>query len=221
MCLELIVRRSQLISMFLVGLAAVALGGCSLFNSGQDSPVLFAESFDANPKQMDIYTKDTGSAGVVSGEFQLRVFEPNYMQWALVTQQFTDTVIEVQARKVGGPDDNLYGVVCRYQDAQNFYYLVVSSDGYYAIGGVIGGIRSLIGSTQMQPSDVVLGGTSINHLKVTCSGSTLSLEVNGVMLASVQDTNLADGNAGLLAGAFKDAGVDVRFDNLLITRPGQ
>ena len=205
------------------GLAGVFAGlaaGCSLLSAGQDGPVLFAESFDATPKQMDIYDKDTGSAAVVNGEYQIQVLEPNYMQWGLVTQSFSDTVIEVQARKMGGPDDNLYGVICRYHDAQNFYFLVISSDGYYAVGSVIGGIRSLIGATQMQPSEVILGGTSINHLKVTCSGTSLSLEVNGTLLEAVQDANLAEGNAGLLAGAFQDAGVDVRFDNLLITRPG-
>lgn len=214
-------RGSRLISILVFAVLALSTAGCSLLGAGQDSPVLFAESFDANPKQMDVYVKDTGMAGVMDGEFQIQVNDPNYMQWALVNQAYPDTVVEVQARKAGGPDDNLYGVICRYKDAENFYYLVISSDGYYAIGSIVGSVRSLIGSQMMQRSEAILGGTQINHLKASCTGSTLSLEVNGTLVSSVQDTNLTDGNAGLLAGAFNDSGVDIRFDNLLVTRPGQ
>ena len=32
------------------------------------------------------------------------------------------------------PDNNAYGVICRYTDLQNFYVFLVSADGYYAIG---------------------------------------------------------------------------------------
>jgi hypothetical protein len=202
-------------------LLAATLAGCGLFSNGQNTNVLFAESFDDTAKQMERYSETTGSAGVTTGEFQLQVLEPNYMHWALVNQSFSDTVIEFQARKAAGPDDNLYGAICRYQDDLNFYYLVISSDGYYGIGSVIQGARSLIGSEQMLPSASIQGGTGINHLKLVCEGSTLSLEVNGEVLASVEDTTLADGQVGLLAGAFSNTGVDIRFDNLLVTRPAQ
>jgi len=202
-------------------LLVATLAGCGLFSNGQNTNVLFAESFDDTAKQMDHYSETTGSAGVTAGEFQLQVLEPNYMHWALVNQPFTDAVIEFQARKAAGPDDNLYGAICRYQDDLNFYYLVISSDGYYGIGSVIQGARSLIGSQQMLPSPSIQGGTGINHLKVVCAGSTLSLEVNGELLATVEDATLAEGKVGLLAGAFSNTGVDIRFDNLLVTRPAQ
>ncbi len=132
-------------------LLVATLAGCGLFSNSQNTNALFAESFDDTARQMDRYSESTGSAGVTGGEFQLQVLEPNYMHWALVSQAFGDTVIEFQARKAAGPDDNLYGAICRYQDDLNFYFLVISSDGYYGIGSVIQGARSLIGSQEMRP----------------------------------------------------------------------
>ena len=211
----------RMIPVLLILLFVATLAGCSLFSNSQNTNVLFAESFDDTARQMDRYSETTGSAGVTGGEFQLQVLEPNYMHWALVNQSFCDAVIEFQARKAAGPDDNLYGAICRYQDDLNFYYLVISSDGYYGIGSMVQGSRSLIGSQEMLPSPSIQGGTGINHIKVVCAGSTLSLEVNGELLASVEDANLVTGQVGLLAGAFSTTGVDIRFDNLLVTRPAQ
>lgn len=202
-------------------LIITTLAGCGLFSNNKSTNILFVESFDDTARQMDRYSETTGSAGVTGGEFQLQVLEPNYMHWALVNQSYGDTVIEFQARKAAGPDDNLYGAICRYQDELNFYYLVISSDGYYGIGRVIQGARSLIGSQQLLPSPSIQGGTGINHIKVVCAGATLSLEVNGELLTSVEDAALATGQVGLLAGDFSTTGIDIRFDNLLVTRPAQ
>ena len=32
-----------------------------------------------------------------------------------------------------GPDDNDFGIICRYIDDNQFYYAIISSDGYYGI----------------------------------------------------------------------------------------
>lgn len=215
---ELSRRRSSLIHPLLVFGFAAVLAGCSLFPNAQESDVLFAESFDGSADKLGQYSRATGTAGVLAGEFQIDVLEPNYMQWSLVNGAFSDSIIELQARKAEGPDNNLYGVICRYQDDLNFYYLVVSSDGFYGIGRVLNGSRTLLSADQMQPTTAVQGGTAVNHLKAKCAGSTLALEVNGVGLVSVEDPNFAQGQVGLLAGDFSDSGVDIRFDNLLITQ---
>jgi len=194
------------------------LSGCSMLPSNQTGNVLVAESFDENPGVMQTYSRDTGNAEVDGGEFAIRTFEQNYLQWALVKLNFTDAVIEVSAHKVAGPDDNIYGVICRYQDDLNFYFLAVSSDGYYGIGRMLNGERMLLGSDQLQPTSVVKGGTSANDLRVTCSNTTLILEVNGQTLEMVNDQSFSEGQAGLFAGEFTDTGLEIRFDNLLITR---
>ena len=206
---------------FLIFCLLIFLTGCANLPVHSASDLLLAESFDLKPGEMDTYSRDTGSAGQQDGEFQIRVLEPNYVQWSLIHLNTSDAVIEVQTRKAGGPDDNLMGVICRYQDDLNFYFMVISSDGYYGIGRMLNGERTLLTGQTLQPSTMVQGGNTVNCLKVTCSGSTLSLAVNGETLASVQDTSLTAGQAGLLAGDFADAGADIRFDNLMITRPAQ
>ena len=195
------------------------LAGCSLLPLGQNANILLAESFDGKASEMDQYVKDTGSAGVQADEFQIRVLAPNYMQWSLVNLSFTDAVVEVAARKAGGPDDNIYGVICRFKDDLNFYFMVVSSDGYYGIGRMLNGQRTLLTGDQLTPTAAVGQGNAVNLIRAECSGPTLSLEVNGTQLAKVSDINLTEGKSGLLAGDFTDSGVDIRFDNLKITKP--
>jgi hypothetical protein len=199
----------------------IFLTGCASLPLHSASDLLLAESFDLKPGEMDTYSRDTGSAGQQDGEFQIRVLAPNYMQWSMVHLNASDVVIQVQTRKAGGPDDNLMGVICRYQDDLNFYFMVISSDGYYGIGRMLKGERTLLTGQTLLPSVWVQGGNAVNTLKVTCSGSRLSLEVNGEALASVEDTSLTDGQAGLLAGDFADTGTDIRFDNLMINRSSQ
>ena len=210
------VRISSLVFCFLI-----LLTGCAALSLRTTSDLLLAESFDLKPGEMDTYSRDTGSAGQQDGEFQVRVLEPNYVQWSLVHLNASNVVIQVQTRKAGGPDDNLMGVICRYQDDLNFYFIVISSDGYYGIGRMLKGERTLLTGQTLLPSAWVQGGNTVNTLKVTCSGSRLSLEVNGETLASVEDTSLTDGQAGLVAGDFADTGADIRFDNLLINRSSQ
>lgn len=44
-----------------------------------------------------------------------------YDAWANQSRSFPgDVRIEVDAAKIGGPDDNDFGVICRYQDIDNF-----------------------------------------------------------------------------------------------------
>jgi len=46
---------------------------------------------------------------------------------------FVDTLVHTRALKLNGPDDNMFGILCRYQDEENYYALVIGSDGYYGV----------------------------------------------------------------------------------------
>jgi hypothetical protein len=43
--------------------------------------------------------------------------------------------------------------------------------------------------------------------------------VNGQILADVKDSDLSDGDIGLIASTFDESGVDILFDNFVVTRP--
>jgi len=123
------------------------------------------------------------------------------------------------AVKAGGPDDNDFGVICRYQDVDNFYFFIISSDGYYGIGKTVDGVQELIGTDQMNPDDAINQGDANNHIKADCVGSHLVLHANGAKLADVEDTSLSSGDVGLIAGTFDEAGADIHFDNFVVRKP--
>jgi hypothetical protein len=111
------------------------------------------------------------------------------------------------------------GIICRYKDESNFYFLRITSDGYYGISKLVDGEESLLGSEELQSSSQIKTGTETNRLRADCVGNTLTLYANGQVLASVTDDSLTGGDVGLIAGTFDQAGNDARFDNFVVYRP--
>jgi hypothetical protein len=132
---------------------------------------------------------------------------------------FTDVSIDVDAGKDTGPDDNDFGVLCRYQDTENFYFLIISSDGYYGIGKVQNGEQVLLEPPNMYHTEAIFPGNQVNHIRAECSGTRLALTVNGVFLAEATDSTFPEGDVGLIVGSFDDPGVDIWFDNFLVAVP--
>ncbi len=137
--------------------------------------------------------------------------------WSTPHKDFSDVRIEVDAGKIAGPDENRIGLICRYSDNQ-YYFFVISSDGYYGIGIFTNAQAKLLGQSEMQVSDKIKTGIAVNHLRADCNGDTLTLFVNGFQLAQVQDPSLTHGDVGLLAGTFSHPGVDVIFDNFVVMK---
>jgi len=71
----------------------------------------------------------------------------------------------------------------------------------------------------MRADSNIKTGLAVNHLRADCMGNTLTFYVNGFQLAQVQDSTLASGDIGLLAGTFAQPGVDVVFDNFVVLQP--
>jgi hypothetical protein len=107
--------------------------------------------------------------------------------------------------------------MCRYQNG-NYYFFVISSDGFYAIGKFTGGQAILIGQEAMVASGAVQA-EGMNHLRADCIGNTLTFYVNDTQVASTQDADLTAGGVGVLAGSFAEPGVDVLFQNFVVLQP--
>lgn len=130
---------------------------------------------------------------------------------------FKDARIEVDATRLTGPENNSFGMVCRFQDKNNFYFFQISSDGYYGIGKYKSGKLSLIGATQMQSHDAI--DKASNHLRADCTGDILRLYVNGRKIGEVKDDDFSTGDVGLIAGTFDTAGTDIYFDHFTVIKP--
>lgn len=210
---------------FRFGFAVIAAAFlCCACQGGEDQTpaggVLFQDDF-ANPasgwdRQR---TLGEGMTDYENGAYRIQVLTPKTRVWANPHLNFMDVAIEVDAVRQSGSEDNDFGVICRYQDENNFYYLVISSDGYYGIVKVQHGNFTLLGGNQMRSSEAIHGGQAINHIRADCIGSTLTLSVNGEKLDAQQDAAFSSGDVGLIASSYEDPGTDVVFDNFTVMKP--
>lgn len=148
--------------------------------------------------------------------FLVNALQANF--WSIPGKSFKDVRMEVDVAKLSGPDENRIGLLCRFVD-DNYYFFMVSSDGYYTIGKYIGGNAILLGQSEMQYNEAIHTGLAVNHLRADCIGDTFTFYVNGAPVAQVQDADFPEGDVGLLAGTFAQPGVDVIFDNFVVLQP--
>lgn len=127
--------------------------------------------------------------------------------------------VEVEATKNGGPDDNDFGLMCRYLDIDRYYYAVVSSDGYFGIIKSTSESTEILGRDSLEYSDVIKQGTATNHIRFDCVGDELTLYINEQLLDQQTDGEYATGNVGLIAGSYNTPGTDILFDNFRVYAP--
>ena len=160
-----------------------------------------------------------GSLGYADGSYRMLVQSPGYDLWSVSGQTYRDVQIEADAARLAGPLNNRFGLICRFQDMNDFYVFFISSDGYYTIGKIKNGTASLLGQEMMAYSSFIQQGDAPNHLRFDCIGDTLKGSVNGQLLAITTDSDFSGGDAGLIAGAFDESGVEVSFDNFVVYKP--
>ena len=192
----------------------------------QPSNVLFQDDFSDPTSGWDQFSDTDGLTNYENGVYRIFIDTPEFTFWAnpgLGDTLPSDVRVEVDATKISGPDFNDFGVLCRYSgtgSSASFYEFIISSDGYAGIVRVTDSSQDVIsGDGQLQFFDAVIQGNATNHIKAECFGSLLTLYVNDVILTSVTDTTLTDGDVGLLASTYDEGGVDVHFDNFLVTVP--
>jgi hypothetical protein len=196
---------------------------CSFALGGTPAPandnILFQDDFSDPNSGWDRVNEEQGITDYADGAYRILVNVADTDVWANPGLSFSDVSVSVDATKTGGDDDNDFGVVCRYQDNQNFYFFLISSDGYYGIGKMINGEQSYIGIEAMPPSEVIKTGNTTNSLRSTCIGSKLTLYVNDQLVDEQEDSTLTSGDVGLMAGTFSNPGTDILFDNFVVRQP--
>jgi hypothetical protein len=118
-----------------------------------------------------------------------------------------DTMVAATFHKVGGPAGGGYGIIVRDQgpgprdgvNQQGHYYVLEAGD-----RGEIGVWRResdrWVDLVPWTPSEAVRPGGAANELMIRAFGSQLSFIVNGIPVANVADTALADGAVGVFVG---------------------
>jgi hypothetical protein len=110
-------------------------------------------------------------------------------------------LISVRAQPALG-DTGEYGVVCRFQDMNNFYMAGLSGNQFF-IGKVVKGEWTFLTSPEWQTlPDSRPDADGYQLIRMSCIDSFIVLEVNGISAAHVTDEELSTGDVGLsvLAG---------------------
>lgn len=189
--------------------------------------VVYQDDFADDASGWDISEGDDVDKGYEAGQYFITVKETDWLAWATPEPELdlADIVIEVDATFESGPSDNKveFGPVCRYLDADNFYYFLVRADGYVGIVKMDGDDQIVISSAndKLESSTAVKRGPNVtHHIKAVCVGDSFELYVNGKLVAQAQDSALASGNVGLIVGTYSSGGpARVVFDDFTITEP--
>lgn len=206
-------------TIFLLSLFSLFLAACQPQSRLLSGDILFTDDFSTHENDWTHLVNDGGVMDYNAGGFRFYIREPNLNYWTTSGQNFSDVRIEVDALQYAGPAENRLGLLCRYLDDHNYYFFVISTDGYYAIGKIKDGVQSLLGQNAMQLASAIEKGIAINHLRAECQGSTLRFYVNDAPVALVDDPDFTEGDIGLLAGTFAEGGLDVLFDDFKVLQP--
>lgn len=191
------------------------------FGEQASGAAIYQDDFSNTNSGWPIDSFAEGSTGYDNGQYRITVLETDYAIWSSSgAGDFADISVEADAVMIGGPEENEFGLLCRFVDNENFYVATIASDGYYFIWRRLnGGDWELVGMESGQTSTAIYTGAQTNRIRLDCVGSSLTLYANGTQLIQVQDSSLTSGDVGVYAGSFDVGGVDVVFDNFLITQP--
>jgi hypothetical protein len=188
--------------------------------------VLFQDDFSNPNSGWDKHTGVDVTTDYDNGQYLIAITDPGVDVWGRPGLDLTDNAFSADAQYGAGPANNEFGLMCRYQrggDGKNsFYFFLVSSDGYYALGKVIKDVRTILSPSQgsFQPTTALLPAQeAVNQLQAVCQGNHLSMSVNGTQVGEFTDGDLSRGDIGLVAGTFDEGGVRIHFDNVVVRKP--
>jgi serine/threonine-protein kinase len=202
------------------GLCAAVVFGASLFGGETSSAtVLYSDSF-SSAGEWGTGSSEISDKQVEDGQFLIRVKQSGYVSWTVPGQSLEAVRVEATVRN-SGTEEAAFGVMCNFQDNDNFYMGGITADGYYAVVRKLNGDYTALTDTtnnQWQPSDLVPTGVEMYKLALECHDGFLRLYVNDTQIAEVQDYNFSSGDIGLFVQTFDAAPAEVRFDDLRVTK---
>jgi hypothetical protein len=178
--------------------------------------LLYSDDFSSSKSGW--YTSGSGDFMAVykNGKYHLTEVSPNVWGRSFSPDRlnFSDFVLEIEATKEAGPDDNAFGVIVREIDSSNYYAFLLSSDGYYQVAKLQNNSWTYV--SDWAKSSAVKTGNATNLIKVVCNRDKQSFYANGVKLTDYSDSSFAYGHIGLYAGTQSEGNVTIGFDNLTV-----
>jgi len=185
----------------------------------QNAGILFWDDFSDVTSGWDRQRTGDGVTDYEDGQYLIQVDRANMNFFANPSISLANVRLEVEATNNGGEVNNEFGLICRFQDRNDYYAGLISSDGYFGIFKVKGGETILLGRDVMGQSAAIKTGLEKNLMRLDCVGKEIRLYANGIQLDACQDGDFAKGDVGLMAGAYRKPGVKILFDNFMALEP--
>lgn len=178
-----------------------------------------SDDFSSDSSGWGTGTDSNSSVEYANGGLQMQVYTANYVTWSTMGLDPYDNVhIEVSVKNESTDSKAFYGIVCNEMGStENFYYVGISPDGYYAF------VKSqMIQDDEFLKegqSDLISAASGSVRLGLDCTGSSLTLYVNGQQIDSVSDSTYTSGVIGLFASTeTQENGTNVTFDDFAVTK---
>lgn len=178
-----------------------------------DTPyIFFRDDFSDPASGWDRATFPNGVTDYGNSSYRITALGPGQFLWSTPNLDLVDVRLRVTAKWVDGDADNAFGVVCRHVNEDNFYVLMVTSDGFAGIRRRLNGgeLETLTGEGSFTRIRGLPHGGNV-RLMAKCVGTTLSLFANEQLLLETEDDALAHGDVGVAASVFDAASATVDF----------
>lgn len=186
---------------------------------GNNEP--FHETFD-EPGDWSTDNDSEVRGEIIDGVYDFEIKADDLTTWTTAGLEFEDGWYEVEATQVGGPDNNLYGMVFRIDnETDDFYTFQISGDGFVWIGRYQGGgdieAEPIVGDWWFESQAINQGANLKNVLKVRAEAGNMIFYVNNQEVGRVTDNSFEKGDIGLIVGSLGEGGVHIQFDNFKVT----
>jgi hypothetical protein len=158
--------------------------------------------------------------------YALHLLKNNYSTWAYLPIEFKPTTIGFDAAVLPGFEQGAYGVMCYYQDENNYYFISVDPVyKEYSIGYVKDGEYETLMENMWMPATAIKDDNyEINNVMVVCDPDMITLFVNNEFEAQTDVSSVTGGVEAIYGETWEDtpsSGFKVHFDNLYAFKPVQ
>lgn len=161
--------------------------------------------------------------GFRDGKYFIQVLQPEYFAWSFIPTDFNPTFIRFNAQIEGNVSEGTFGVMCNFQDSDNYDFVEIDLDTRsYQIGREQNDeFTPHTSSDWMDAFYLQEDPYAVNQIAVYCTTETIRLEINNNFEAEVNFTPAEpDGWVALYAASWdtlSSSGFTVYFDDLLAT----
>jgi len=190
-------------------------------DTGQDfSDTPFTDNFSNNQYDWAVVHDEAVNYDIEDGHYVIHLLQENYISWAYLPTDFEPTFISFDAAVVPGQDQGGYGVMCHYQDEENYYFVSIDpANKEYAIGYLFGGEYYELMENLWMPSYLLNDSPhAVNNIQVICDPDMITLVINNELEAQTYTEPQDGGIVSIFAETWDEiepGGFKVLFDNLV------